>query len=462
MGKIEIYLPAMGEGVIEATITKWLVSEGSEVEEDDPVLEVATDKVDTEIPAPASGKITNLAFKEGDVPKVGDVLAYIESDSIESASEESAPDVEKDFEEVKKASSAYLAEQEDEEKSSASMKSRTPGGKFLSPLVRKIAETENISYEKLDTLEGTGMDGRITRDDITDYITKKYSSSKPIREEETQQGTEPGQVTAKAVDADEVSQAAGQESSGKSTATAAEGDEIIEMDRIRKLIADHMVQSKRTSPHVTSFIDVDITDIVNWREKTKNKFLEKEGIKLTLTPIFLEATARAIRQVPMINVSVDGTRIIKKKNINLGMATALPDGNLIVPVIKKADEKSIIGLAREVNDLASRARNNKLKPDEISGGTFSITNYGTAGTLMGSPIINQPQAAILGIGAAKKMPAVIEGPSGDSIGIRNIVYLSLSYDHRVVDGALGGLFLKKMKENLESFLSNKFIEDLSL
>ncbi|HKL67903.1 MAG TPA: 2-oxo acid dehydrogenase subunit E2, partial [Bacteroidales bacterium] len=205
-----------------------------------------------------------------------------------------------------------------------------------------------------------------------------------------------------------------------------------------------------------------ITDIVNWREKIKNKFLEKEGIKITLTPIFLEATARAIRQVPMINVSVDGTRIIKKKNINLGMATALPDGNLIVPVIKKADEKSIIGLAREVNDLASRARNNKLKPDEISGGTFSITNYGTAGTLMGSPIINQPQAAILGIGAAKKMPAVIEGPSGDSIGIRNIVYLSLSYDHRVVDGALGGLFLKKMKENLESFLSNKFIEDLSL
>ncbi|MBS0011175.1 MAG: 2-oxo acid dehydrogenase subunit E2, partial [Bacteroidales bacterium] len=241
-----------------------------------------------------------------------------------------------------------------------------------------------------------------------------------------------------------------------------EGDEIIEMDRVRKLIAEHMVKSKRTSPHVTSYIDVDITDIISWRQKIKDRFLEREGIKLTLTPIFIEATARALRQVPMVNVSIDGDNIIKKKNINIGMATALPDGNLIVPVIKKADEKSIIGLAREVNDLAQRARNNKLKPDEITGGTFSITNYGTVGTLMGSPIINQPQAAILGIGAAKKMPAVIETPAGDAIGIRNIVYMSLSYDHRIVDGALAGLFLKKLKENLEAFMDNSFIKDLSL
>ena len=450
MGKIEIYLPAMGEGVIEATITKWLITEGSEVEEDDPVVEVATDKVDTEIPAPASGVLKNIAFKEGDVPKVGDILAYIESDAIETSSKESAPEVEKDFKDVRKASSEYLSQKEEEEKKSEVMKSRTTEGKYLSPLVRKIAGTENISYTELDSIEGSGMDGRITKDDIMKYVSSRYSESRPLRDEKKTVKTETEKVSPE------------KQVTPRTSAVTAEGDEIIEMGRVRKLIAEHMVKSKRTSPHVTSYIDVDITDIVNWRERIKESFLRKEGIKLTLTPIFIEATAHAIRQVPMINVTVDGDRIIKKKNINIGMATALPDGNLIVPVIKKADEKSIIGLAREVNDLAERARNNKLKPEEITGGTFSITNYGTVGTLMGSPIINQPQAAILGIGAAKKMPAVIETPSGDSIGIRTIVYLSLSYDHRIVDGALGGLFLKKIKENLEAFLDNKVIEDLSL
>ena len=450
MGKIEIFLPAMGEGVIEATITKWLVAEGTEIEEDDPVVEVATDKVDTEIPAPASGILKNIAFKEGDVPKVGDVLAYIENNSIETASKKSAPEVEKDFKEIRKASSTYLSQKEEEEEKSEVMKSRTPDGKYLSPLVRKIAATEDISYTELDNIQGSGMDGRITKDDIVKYVSSRYGESKPVRDEEKTFESEKEKVSPE------------KPVSPQPSSITAEGDEIIEMDRVRKLIAEHMVRSKRTSPHVTSYIDVDITDIINWREKIKDSFFKKEGIKLTLTPIFIEATARAIRQVPMINVTVDGDRIIKKKNINIGMATALPDGNLIVPVIKKADEKSIIGLAREVNDLAERARSNKLKPEEITGGTFSITNYGTVGTLMGSPIINQPQAAILGIGAAKKMPAVIETPSGDTIGIRNIVYLSLSYDHRVVDGALGGLFLKKIKENLESFLESKFIEDLSL
>jgi 2-oxoglutarate dehydrogenase E2 component (dihydrolipoamide succinyltransferase) len=450
MGKIEIFLPAMGEGVIEATITKWLVAEGTEIEEDDPVVEVATDKVDTEIPAPASGVLKNIAFKEGDVPKVGDVLAYIENNSIETASKKSAPEVEKDFKEIRKASSTYLSQKEEEEEKSEVMKSRTPDGKYLSPLVRKIAATEDISYTELDNIQGSGMDGRITKDDIVKYVSSRYGESKPVRDEEKTFESEKEKVSPE------------KPVSPQPSSITAEGDEIIEMDRVRKLIAEHMVRSKRTSPHVTSYIDVDITDIINWREKIKDSFFKKEGIKLTLTPIFIEATARAIRQVPMINVTVDGDRIIKKKNINIGMATALPDGNLIVPVIKKADEKSIIGLAREVNDLAERARSNKLKPEEITGGTFSITNYGTVGTLMGSPIINQPQAAILGIGAAKKMPAVIETPSGDTIGIRNIVYLSLSYDHRVVDGALGGLFLKKIKENLESFLESKFIEDLSL
>ncbi|MGM0528895.1 MAG: dihydrolipoamide acetyltransferase family protein [Bacteroidota bacterium] len=450
MGKIEIYLPSMGEGVIEATITKWLVNEGSEVEEDDPVVEVATDKVDTEIPAPASGVLKNIAFKEGDVPKVGDILAYIESDTIETSSEESAPEVEKNFDEVRKASSTYLSNKEEEEKETEVMKSRTPGGKYLSPLVRKIAVEENINYSELDGIEGSGMDGRITKDDIKEYISSREAEARQTPEEE------------KSVKTEKAAKRPEKTVSPQASGITAEGDEIIEMGRVRKLIAEHMVKSKKTSPHVTSYIDVDVTDIVNWREKIKDRFLKKEGIKITLTPIFLEATARAIRQVPMINVSVDGDRIIKKKNINIGMATALPDGNLIVPVIKKADEKSIIGLAREVNDLAERARNNKLKPEEITGGTFSITNYGTVGTLMGSPIINQPQAAILGIGTVKKMPAVIESASGDAIGIRNIVYLSLSYDHRVVDGALGGLFLKKIKENLESFMENKFIKDLSL
>jgi len=450
MGKIEIYLPAMGEGVIEATITKWLIEEGKEVEEDEPVVEVATDKVDTEIPAPATGILSNIAYKEGDIPKVGDVLAYIENDAPDTASEESAPEVEKDYKEVKKASSAYLSREEAEEENSKELKSRTPGGKFLSPLVRKIADTENLSYDELDNIEGTGMDGRITKDDIMGYISSRYRSSKPLGEEKKQVRTEKEEVP--------VTEGAVPESSAIST----EGDEIIEMDRVRKLIAEHMVKSKQTSPHVTSYIDVDVSDIVKWREKIKDSFLKREGLKLTLTPIFVEATARAIRQVPMINVSVDGDRIIKKKNINIGMATALPNGNLIVPVIKRADEKSLIGLARTVNDLAGKARNNKLKPEDISGGTFSITNYGTVGTLMGSPIINQPQAAILGVGAVKKMPAVIESASGDSIGIRNIVYLSLSYDHRIVDGALAGSFLKKIKENLESFTKNEFIKDMSL
>ncbi|MFO7755167.1 MAG: dihydrolipoamide acetyltransferase family protein [Bacteroidales bacterium] len=456
MGKIEIYLPSMGEGVIEATITKWLVNEGSQVEEDDPVVEVATDKVDTEIPAPAAGVLKNIAFKEGDVPKVGDVLAFIESDAPGTSSEESAPEVEKEYNEVKKASSTYLSQQNEEDSNSELLKSRTPGGKFLSPLVRKIANKENIRYSELDEIKGSGMDGRITRDDIMELVSDRYGSSRPSTDGKPSGDRIKEESPAREKDTTSATQAPA------ATPASSEGDEIIEMGRVRKLIAEHMVRSKQTSPHVTSYIDVDITDIIRWRESIKEKFFKREGIKLTLTPIFIEAVARAIRQVPLINVTVDGDKIIKKKNINIGMATALPDGNLIVPVIKRADEKSIIGLARSVNDLAERARNNKLKPEEITGGTFSITNYGTVGTLMGSPIINQPQAAILGIGAAKKMPAVIETEAGDSIGIRNIVYLSLSYDHRIVDGALGGLFLKNIKENLESFVKNSFIEDLSL
>ncbi|MFP4489827.1 MAG: dihydrolipoamide acetyltransferase family protein, partial [Bacteroidales bacterium] len=373
-----------------------------------------------------------------------------------TSSEESAPEVEKEYKEVKKASSTYLSQQNKEDSNSELLKSRTPGGKFLSPLVRKIANKENIRYSELDEIKGSGMDGRITRDDIMELVSDRYSSSRPSTDGKPSGDRIKEESPAREKDTTSATQAP------LATAASSEGDEIIEMGRVRKLIAEHMVRSKQTSPHVTSYIDVDITDIIRWRDSIKEKFFKREGIKLTLTPIFIEAVARAIRQVPLINVTVDGDKIIKKKNINIGMATALPDGNLIVPVIKRADEKSIIGLARSVNDLAERARNNKLKPEEITGGTFSITNYGTVGTLMGSPIINQPQAAILGIGAVKKMPAVIETEAGDSIGIRNIVYLSLSYDHRIVDGALGGLFLKNVKENLESFVKNSFIEDLSL
>jgi 2-oxoglutarate dehydrogenase E2 component (dihydrolipoamide succinyltransferase) len=312
------------------------------------------------------------------------------------------------------------------------MKSRTPSGKFISPLVRSIASSEGISYQELDVVNGTGMDGRITKDDIL----KLLESRKSAAETESKRSVEAKKR---------------EETVRPQGIVTSQGDEIIEMDRVRKLIAEHMVMSKRTSPHVTSYIDADVTKLVLWRNSIKEKFLAKEGQKLTLTPIFIDALARAISNYPMVNISVDGTRIIKRKNINIGMAAALPDGNLIVPVIKNANEKSLTGLARAVNDLAERARTNKLKPDEITGGTFTITNFGTYNNLAGSPIINQPQAAILGTGAIRKMPAVIETPEGDVIAIRHIMILSLSYDHRVIDGALAGKFLSSLKGILEDY-----------
>ena len=446
MARTEIFLPAMGEGIIEATVTKWLVKEGDKVEEDDPIVEVATDKVDTEIPAPGTGIVKNIAYSEGDTPKVGDILAWLEGEG-EQVPEELQEEVETQYRVVKAEAVVNTVETERIEESASSLKSRTPGGKYLSPLVRKIAQKEGVSHIELDDIKGSGMDGRITRSDLMAYLEREEKADIPkevARVEKPKSAAE-----AKVAEAP------------KGLVTE-NGDEVIEMDRVRKLIAEHMVMSKKTSPHVTTFIDVDVTDIVNWRNKIKDKFLAREGTKITLTPIFFEATARAIRSFPMVNISVDGTSIIKKKNVNIGMATALPDGNLIVPVIKKADEKSLIGLTRDVNDLAERARANKLKPDEIAGGTFTITNYGTVGNLMGTPIINQPQAAILGIGAIKKMPAVVETPAGDTIGIRHIAYLSLSYDHRVIDGALAGMFVKTIKDNLEGFLENKFLNDLDI
>jgi 2-oxoglutarate dehydrogenase E2 component (dihydrolipoamide succinyltransferase) len=421
MARMNIILPAMGEGVIEATINKWLIKQGAEVKEDDPLVEVATDKVDSEIPAPSSGIIVEIKAEEGSVVKVGSIIAVLENNFALQPGE--AIKVEKEVERIRQTIDADKKEKKEEIVVSREMKSRTPSGKFLSPLVRNISALEGISYSELDKIDGTGMDGRITRDDILRLLDERKKK-----------------ITGVAQEVNKVVLPA-----------PSDEDEVVEMDRVRKIIAEHMVMSKRTSPHVTSFIDADVTRMVNWRNSIKEKFLATEGQKLTLTPIFVDAAARALHDFPMINVSVDGNNIIKKRNINIGMATALPDGNLIVPVIKNANEKNLTGLARAVNDLAERARNNKLKPDEITGGTFTITNFGTYNNLSGTPIINQPQAAILGTGAVRKKPAVIETADGDVIAIRQIMILSLSYDHRIIDGALAGKFLNRIKEILENY-----------
>jgi len=430
MARLNITLPAMGEGVIEATINKWLVTEGSLVKEDDPLVEVATDKVDSEVPAPSTGTIVSIIAKEGSVAKIGELLAILESNV--SPTKEDLKKVDKEVERIRETIETVKKEKTEIEVLSHDMKSRTPSGKFISPLVRSIAARESISYSDLDKTTGTGMDGRITKDDILKILESRKETEEAAKAAETVE-------TVKAAKKNEPSVA------------RSSGDEIIPMDRIRKIIAEHMVMSKRTSPHVTSFIDADVTRLMNWRNANKEKFLANEGQKLTLTPIFIDAAAKALYEFPMVNISVDGDNIIKKKNINIGMATALPDGNLIVPVIKNANEKNLTGLAKAVNDLAERARINKLKPEEITGGTFTITNFGSYNNLAGTPIINQPQAAILGTGVVRKTPAVIETTDGDMIAIRQIMILSLSYDHRVIDGALAGKFLHKVKEILENY-----------
>ncbi|RXQ97537.1 2-oxo acid dehydrogenase subunit E2 [Ancylomarina salipaludis] len=430
MAKFEIFLPAMGEGIIEATITKLLKKEGDSVEEEDSIMEIATDKVDSEIPAPASGIIAKILFEEGDVPKVGDLIAIItsEGESIEdtptTTSEEATQIEEKDI---------NISLAKEPEVSNEPMKAKTENGNFISPLVRTIAKAENISNEELNTIIGSGEAKRITKKDILHYIEdRKVAIPKPIVPE--QKMTTP-QTSAPA----------------EHVSYTGQNVEIIEMDRMRKLISQHMTNSLQISAHVTSFIDVDVTPIVQWRDKVKDNFVKKHNQKLTYTPIFVEAVCKAIQDYPLINVSVDGDKIIRKNFVNIGMATALPNGNLIVPVIKDANEKNLIGLTKSVNDLANRGRTNQLKPDDIQGSTFTITNLGAFGSTTGTPIINQPEVAILAVGAIKKKPAVIETPQGDTIGIRHIMVLSLSYDHRVVDGGLGGLFLKRIAENLENF-----------
>jgi 2-oxoglutarate dehydrogenase E2 component (dihydrolipoamide succinyltransferase) len=429
MATMNIILPAMGEGVIEATINKWLVTEGALVREDDPLVEVATDKVDSEVPSPADGTIVSIIAREGSVIKVGETIAVLEKNTTATPEEKEL--INKEIVRIRQTIEEGRNEKKEVEVLSHPMKSRTPLGKFITPLVRSIAARENLRYDELDKINGTGMDGRITKNDILKLIETRS------KEEVSASGIAPETVKVE----NEIDKKSGK-------------DEVIEMDRVRRLIADHMVLSKRTSPHVTSFIDADVTRLVNWRNSIKEKFYAAEKQKLTLTPIFIDATARALHEFPMINISVDGNKIIKKKNINIGMATALPDGNLIVPVIKNANEKNLTGLARSVNDLAERARSNKLKPDEITGGTFTITNFGSYNNLAGTPIINQPQAAILGTGAVRKIPAVIETPEGDVIAIRQIMILSLSYDHRGIDGALAGKFLNRLKNILENYSSD--------
>ncbi len=430
MANFQIVMPKLGESIIEATITKWLKSPGDTIEEDDAIVEIATDKVDSEIPSPVEGTLKEILFQEGDVVEVGKVIAIVEIEGEESgAGEDSAAVAEKKPKTPDPVKASADKEEKVVSKGTEVKEEIAEASRFYSPLVKNIAREEGISMAELESIKGTGKEERVTKKDILDYM-----KSRP---------------------------AAGTPPTAGSTATpplvSAAGDEIIEMGRMRKLIADHMVMSKQVSPHVTSFIEVDMTNIVNWRNKVKEMVLEREGEKLTFTPILIEATAQAIKDYPRINASVDGTKIIIRKAINIGMAAALPDGNLIVPVIRNADQKSLLGLAKDVNYLANRARANNLLPDEIQGGTFTTTNFGSFGSITGTPIINQPQVAILGIGAIRKKPVVIETPQGDMIGIRHMMILSLAYDHRVVDGALGGMYLKRLAELLENFDTNRNI-----
>lgn len=446
MAEIEVLLPKMGESVAEATVVKWLKNEGDKIEAEESLLEIATDKVDSEVPAPSSGVLIKKLFNEGDVAKVGDVIAIIggEGDSPETTpstipAQKSAPTqpvvAKQDIVEE------LLAPITNGASSGEAIPKSGSNGKFFSPLVRTIAEKEGISVTELEAINGSGQGGRVTKKDVLDYIPNRNTTAKP--------------VPAVATPSQPVVQSTPAKAFKPVSVQPMPGDEIVEMDRMRKLISENMIMSKQTSAHVTSFVEADVTNLVLWREKVKKQFESKYGEKLTFTPIFIEAIVKAIKDFPAINCSVDGHNIIMRKAINIGMAAALPNGNLIVPVIKNADEYNLIGLTKKVNDLAARARQNKLQPDEIQGGTYTVSNVGTFGNVMGTPVIAQPQVAILAVGAIRKKPAVIETEFGDSIGIRQMMFLSHSYDHRVVDGSLGGSFVKRVGDYLEAFDINR-------
>ena len=440
MAQIELKMPKMGESVHEATIIRWLKNEGETIEADESLLEIATDKVDSEVPSTAGGVLAKRLFKDGDVVQVGTVIAMINTNGdsseptpVQNGQTPVAVSAPESIPHVPVSAPAVV----------------TNGSRFYSPLVRTIATTEGVSQAELDAIPGTGAESRLTKKDILAFVADKKSGkmvAPVIADSPIAVAFTPSPTIAAPIAVIQPT----------SPAISIGGDvEIIEMDRMRKLIADHMVMSKHTSPHVTSFVEADVTNIVMWRERIKSSFEKREKEKITYTPLFIEAIVRAIKDFPMINVSVDGTKIILKKNINIGMAAALPTGNLIVPVIKNADRMNLTGLTKAVNDLANRARANKLQPDEIQGGTFTVTNVGTFGNVMGTPIINQPQAAIMAMGAIRKKPAVIETPQGDTIGIRHMMFLSMSYDHRVVDGMLGGSFLRRVGDYLEQFDLNR-------
>lgn len=447
MAQVELIMPKMGESIMEATILKWVKKEGDEVEMDETILEIATDKVDSEVPSPVDGKIVKILFSENETVGIGEVIALIETEAeaaeaAPGSSQEQpaavngqAPAPENDSP-IETAKTAPKPQPETVTAEEVAVQRTGSGNRFYSPLVRNIAEKEQISIEELEQIPGSGLQGRVTKKDILAYLEdgRKQPASQPQAPPKAR-STAPVEAPA----------------NGQQPVSIGDNVEIIEMDRMRRLIADHMVQSKRTSPHVTSFVEADVTNIVHWRNAVKKSFEEKYGEKITFTPIFVEAIVKAIHDFPLINISVDGDKILRKKDINIGMATALPSGNLIVPVIKKADRFSLLGLTEQVNDLANRARNNKLKPEDIQDGTFTLTNVGTFGNVMGTPIINQPQAAILATGAIRKKPAVVETEYGDLIAVRHMMFLSLSYDHRVVDGFLGGAFLRRIADYLEGF-----------
>ena len=425
MAKFELKLPKMGESVAEATITNWLKKVGEKIEVDEAVLEIATDKVDSEIPSEVSGVLSEILFNVDDIVKVGQTIAIIETEGLVSESPKQ--------EIVAEAVAAVQETVEVAINAVAVPANFSDSDKFFSPLVKNIAKQEGISIAELEAINGSGKEGRVTKEDILKFVESRKSN-----------------VVAQVSIPTTINQ---QPKAAPISVNG--GDEIVEMDRMRKLISGYMMASINTSAHVQSFIEVDVTNIWKWREKNKNAFEKREGEKLTFTPIFMEAVAKALKDFPGMNISVDGDYIIKKKNINLGMAASLPNGNLIVPVIKNADQLNLVGMAKAVNDLGNRAKAGKLKPDDTQGGTYTVTNVGTFGSVFGTPIINQPQVGILALGAIRKVPAVIETPEGDFIGIRNKMFLSHSYDHRVVDGALGGSFVKRVADYLEAFDINR-------
>jgi len=426
MARVELIMPKMGESVSEATIISWTKEVGENVELDETIVEIATDKVDSEVPSTHEGKLVEKLFKADDLVQVGDVFAILEVDGDDTAKETTTQEPKSEEKPEIKEEKPEIKEEKPTEKTKANIKNE--GNRFYSPLVRSMASKENIGIEELDNIPGTGKDGRVSKSDMVKYLENKGETTKPSVVKKEAAKIQPSTPIANT-----------------------EGTEIIEMDRMRKLISAHMTMSKSTSAHITSFVEADMTNIVNWRNSVKADFKAREGQNITFTPIIIEAMSKAVKDFPMINVSVDGTNIHIHRNVNIGMAAALPDGNLIVPVINECQNKNLVGITKAVNDLATRARAGKLNPDDIQGGTITMTNVGTFGNLMGTPIINQPQVAIMACGVIKKKPVVLETEHGDVIAIRHMMFLSLSYDHRVVDGALGGQFVRKVADYLEQF-----------